>query len=80
MNPDVRSKASNFISSFLKYKTIFIAHMYMKIFQITGPLSRYLQLSKLDLLKCHQMVTSTLENLKQIQRGVIDGVKNVCDV
>lgn len=42
LNPDIRSKASNFISSFLKYETILIAHMYLKIFQITGPLSRYL--------------------------------------
>lgn len=37
LNPDVRSKACNFVSSFLKYDTILIAHMYMKIFQITGP-------------------------------------------
>ncbi|KAL4103686.1 hypothetical protein QTP88_019030 [Uroleucon formosanum] len=70
LNPDVRSKASNFISSFIKYETILVAHMYMKIFQITGPLSRYLQSNKLDLLKCQQMVTSALENLKGIQHGV----------
>lgn len=78
LNPDIRSKASNFISSFLKYETILIAHMYMKIFQITGPLSRYLQSSKLDLLKCQQMVTSALESLKNIQRSMED-VKRVSD-
>ncbi|KAL4088614.1 hypothetical protein QTP88_023703 [Uroleucon formosanum] len=78
LNPDVRSKASNFISSFIKYETILVAHMYMKIFQITGPLSRYLQSNKLDLLKCQQMVTSALENLKGIQRGV-ENVKEVCN-
>ncbi|KAL4088595.1 hypothetical protein QTP88_023684 [Uroleucon formosanum] len=60
LNPDVRSKASNFISSFIKYETILVAHMYMKIFQITGPLS------------------SALENLKGIQRGV-ENVKEVCN-
>jgi hypothetical protein len=43
LNPDIRLKASNFISFFLKYETILIAHMYMKIFQITGPLLKYLQ-------------------------------------
>jgi len=78
LNPDIRSKASNFISSFLKYETILIAHMYMKIFQITGPLSRYLQSRKLDLLKCQQMVTSALESLKNIQRSMED-VKRVSD-
>ncbi|KAL4113078.1 hypothetical protein QTP88_016768 [Uroleucon formosanum] len=78
LNPDVRSKASNFISCFIKYETILVAHMYMKIFQITGPLSRYLQSNKLDLLKCQQMVTSALENLKGIQRGV-ENVKEVCN-
>lgn len=46
LNSDVRSKASNFISNLLKYETILIAHMYMKIFKITGLLSRYLQSSK----------------------------------
>jgi len=52
LNLDVRSEASNFISYFIKYEIILIAHMYMKIFQITGPLSRYLESNKLDLLKC----------------------------
>jgi hypothetical protein len=72
LNPDIRSKASNFISYFLKYETILIAHMYMKIFQITGPLSKYLQSSKLDLLKCQQIVTNALVSLKNIQRSMED--------
>lgn len=76
LNFNVKSKASNLISS-LKNETILIAHMYMKIFQITGPLSRCLQPSKLDLLKCQQMVTSALENHKQIQRGILE-VKTIC--
>ncbi|KAL4127406.1 hypothetical protein QTP88_011577 [Uroleucon formosanum] len=78
LNLDVRSKASNVISSFIKYETILVAHMYIKIFQITGPLSRYLQSNKLDLLKYQQMVTSALENLKGIQRDV-ENVKEVCN-
>lgn len=78
LNPDIRSKDSNFISSFLIYETILIAHLYMKIFQITGSLSRYLQSSKLDLLKCQQMVTSALESIKNIQRSMED-VKRVSD-
>ncbi|VVC25595.1 Ribonuclease H-like domain [Cinara cedri] len=52
----------------------FIAHRYMKIFQITGPLSRYLQSSKLDLLKCQQMVTSALESLKNNQSSMKDNM------
>lgn len=79
LNLNVRSKASNFTSSFIKYETILIAHIYMKIFQITRTLSRYLQSNKLDLLKCQQMVTSALENLKGIQRG-IENIKETCNI
>lgn len=39
--PDIRTKASNLLKALLKYETILIAHIFMKIFSITGPLSRY---------------------------------------
>lgn len=37
--PDIRSKANNLLTPLLKYETILIAHLYMNIFSITGPLS-----------------------------------------
>jgi len=65
--PDIRSKANNLLSPLL---TILIAHMYMNIFSITGPLSRYLQTSGLDLHKCVQMVKASLNELEKIQRNI----------
>lgn len=68
--PDIRSKANNLLTPLLKYETILIAHLYMNIFSITGPLSRYLQTSGLDLHKCVQMVKGSLNELKKIQRNM----------
>lgn len=78
LKPDIRSKANNLLTSLLKYETILIAHLYMNIFSITGPLSRYLQTSGLDLHKCVQMVKASLNELKKIQRN-IDNTMQVCD-
>jgi hypothetical protein len=38
-----RTKASGFIENFIKYETILTAMVFLKIFSITGPLSKYLQ-------------------------------------
>lgn len=50
----------------MKYKTILVAYMYMNIFQIIEPLSRWLQTVKLYILKCQQMVTGAIEELLTI--------------
>lgn len=42
----------------------------MNIFSIIGPLSEYLLISGLDLLKCVQMVKISLDELKKIKRKV----------
>ncbi|XP_025194264.1 uncharacterized protein LOC112593893 [Melanaphis sacchari] len=76
--PDIRSKANCLLSSLLKYENILIAHMFMKIFSITGPLSRYLQTSGLDLLKCQQMVEGTLKQIEKFQRDM-ENIKITCD-
>lgn len=76
--PDIRSKANCLLSSLLKYENILIAHMFMKIFSITGPLSRYLQTSGLDLLKCQQMVEGTLKQIEKLQRDM-ENIKITCD-
>jgi len=39
----------------------------MNIFSITGPLSRYLQTSGLDLHKCVQMVKGSLNELQRFR-------------
>lgn len=75
--PDIRTKASNLLKALLKYETILIAHIFMKIFSITGPLSRYLQTSGLDILKCIQMVEVSLNELRKNQRSM-ELTKNMC--
>lgn len=52
--------------------------MFIKIFSITSSLTRYLQTSGLDLLKCQQMVEGTLEKIKKLQRDM-DNIKLTCD-
>lgn len=68
--PDIRVKAKQFLDSLLKYETILIAHMFMNIFSVIGPLSRYLQTSGIDLLKCQQMVKSALNQIEKCQRDI----------
>jgi hypothetical protein len=63
--PDIRIKASNLLKALLKYETILIAHIFMKIFSITSLLSRYLQTSGLDILKYIQIVEVSLIELKK---------------
>ncbi|KAL4089590.1 hypothetical protein QTP88_024603 [Uroleucon formosanum] len=68
--PDIRAKANNYLDLLLKYETILTAHIFMNVFSITGPLSRYLQTSGLDLLKCQQMVKSALSQIVKYQRDM----------
>jgi hypothetical protein len=76
--PNIKSKADGLLSSLLKYENILIAHIFIKIFSITGPLFRYLQSSGLDLLKCQQMVEGNLEQIKKHQRDM-ENTKITCD-
>lgn len=68
MNSDVRATAKSLRESLQKYEVILIAHIFLKIFSITGPLSRYLQTKGLDLLKANNMAQTALKQLRQIQR------------
>ncbi|XP_050065875.1 uncharacterized protein LOC126554927 [Aphis gossypii] len=68
--PDIRAKANTYLDLLLKYETILTAHIFMNVFSITGPLSRYLQTSGLDLLKCQQMVKSALSQIVEYQRDM----------
>ena len=70
---ELRAKARSYKESLLKFETIMTAFLFLKIFQITSPLSKYLQSEGMDLLKAHQLVMGTLGSLAEIQRDV-DGV------
>lgn len=65
LRPDIRTKASNLLKT-LKYETILIAHIFIKIFSITGLLLKYLHTWGSDILKCIQMVEIFIIELKKI--------------
>ncbi|KAL4122585.1 hypothetical protein QTP88_014887 [Uroleucon formosanum] len=54
--PEARLKAKTLKNSILDYSTILTAFIYIRIFNIVGPLSKYLQSKGMDLLKFQEMV------------------------
>lgn len=68
LNSDTRSTAENLKLQLLKYEVIFISQVFLKIFSITGPLSRYLQTKDIDLLKASAMIKTSTAELKKLQR------------
>lgn len=74
--PEAKLKANNLKKSFLSYSTILTAFTYVRIFNIISPLSKYLQTKGMDLLKCQEMVSGAITDLKQIQRD-FKGVKEI---
>ena len=67
---EVKSKAKAYLEHLLKYETVNVAIIFMRIFQQTSPLSKYLQASGLDVLKAYELVDRCLAELKAIQRYV----------
>jgi hypothetical protein len=68
--PEVRVKAKILKGSFLEYQTILTAFVYVHIFEIVGPLSRYLQTKGIDLIKSQELVDGSLQQLKKFQRNM----------
>lgn len=54
----------------MKYETVITSQIFLKIFTITGPLSRYMQTKGLDLLTCNAMVQTAVQQLRSIQRDM----------
>jgi len=79
MNPTVRAKADGYAEALLKYQTTLTAKTFVRIFQQTTPLSKYLQTSGMDLLTAHRFVTSTQDNLEKYARD-FKGVKTATDL
>jgi len=67
-NSDIKVKARNFKESLLQYKTNLTAFIFINIFKILGPLSRYLQTKGMNLIKAQELVNCALTQLKQTQR------------
>lgn len=68
--PEQIAKAKGNMELLLKYETLLTAFIFIRIFNITGVLSRYLQTEGMDLLKADQLVAASLEKLQNIQRDM----------
>jgi len=67
-NPDVRYKASTLFEKFQTFEILITAHIFLRIFSCTTPLSQYLQTKGLNLITAYQMVQKTLKSLKEQSR------------
>ncbi|KAL4143892.1 hypothetical protein QTP88_006146 [Uroleucon formosanum] len=68
IKPEARLKAIGFIEGLCKYETILTAQIYLRIFNITTPLSKYLQGHGVNFVAAFQMVNQILNSLKNINR------------
>ncbi|XP_065678942.1 uncharacterized protein LOC124815047 [Hydra vulgaris] len=66
---EIRQKAKYFIDSLTKYETILTAKLFLKIFEITTPISNYLQEKGLDFIKAYNMISCAIQSLKEISRN-----------
>ncbi|KAJ8346852.1 hypothetical protein SKAU_G00282530 [Synaphobranchus kaupii] len=78
INATARVKAQGYIEGLLKYETILTAQIFLRIFDVTSPVSKYLQTSGMDILSAHRMVVSTEEQLKGMARD-FENVKAAAD-
>ena len=63
-----RSDAMSLCSNLMKPETIFVAFIYLRIFQFTTPASDYLQTSGLDYLQAWRLIASATSSLEEISR------------
>ena len=66
--PAVRARARGFKESLLRHETVLTAQIFLRVFEHTTPLSKYLQSKGMDILSAHRMVAATQEGLKGIAR------------
>ncbi|XP_040911494.1 uncharacterized protein LOC121193318 [Toxotes jaculatrix] len=79
MKAHVRARAKGYIESLLKRETVLTAQIFLRIFEITSPLSRYLQTSDIDLITAHLLVIGALDRQKTCNRDM-DGVTKAANV
>ncbi len=66
--PTVRAKAKRFIEGLLKYETVLTAQLFLRIFELTSPLSKYLQTRGMDIITSQHLVEGTEEGLRKCVR------------
>ncbi|KAL1250914.1 hypothetical protein QQF64_018710 [Cirrhinus molitorella] len=78
MTPVIRSKAQGYKAALRKYETILTAEIFLRIFEQTIPLSKYVQTSGMDVASAQHLVTGTEESLRNCARG-FQGVMRAAD-
>ena len=66
-NVPTRAEARTLLEKFLRYETVLTAVVFSRIFEITSPISEYLQTNGFDLLQAWRLVESTVR-LEKISR------------
>uniref|UniRef100_A0A8C6LH54 DUF4371 domain-containing protein n=1 Tax=Nothobranchius furzeri TaxID=105023 RepID=A0A8C6LH54_NOTFU len=61
-------KARGFLEALMRYETVLTAQLFLRIFEVTTPLSKYLQSSGLDILTAPRMVMATQDTMKDMAR------------
>jgi hypothetical protein len=77
-NTKTRQEAESLAENLLRYETVLTAQVYLRIFNKTTTLSKYLQTQNLDFVKAFCMVEKTCEEIKTISRD-FESVKNATD-
>lgn len=67
-NRDVRYKAKAFIDSLLKYETILTAHIFLRIFITTSPISLYLQSKEINIIQAYKMKIKSINTIREESR------------
>lgn len=78
LKPTARVKAEAYKESLLKYETILTAQVFLRIFEHTSPLSKYMQTKGMDILTVQRLVVGTQESLKKCARD-FRGVQRAAD-
>ena len=68
IKPTACVKATGHRDALLKHETVLTAQLFLREFEETASLSKYLQTNGMDLLSAHRMVVKTEEKLKSMAR------------
>lgn len=74
-----KARARGYCEALLKHETILVGQIFLRIFEETTPLSKYLQATGIDLIAAQRLVEGAEKNLVTFSRD-FDGVKKAAAV
>jgi hypothetical protein len=77
-SPEAKYKALGLVEGLCKFETVLTAQLFLKIFDSTTPLSKYLQAKDVNLMAAYSMVEATTTSLEKM-RLAFDDVKHAAD-